>query len=296
MRSAYDWTTTTVEEHGEPDHGERLIVSSHGLTDPGRARSVNEDHFVISELTKCLRIRSTSVRQTEVRPGDGRAYLFVVADGMGGHQGGSKASALTVQWIEDFIVNNMSWPFPQRKWEEDQILDDFQRAFRRADDMLFEEADRHSELLGMGTTVTTVYCFGHNLYLGHVGDSRCYLLRGEELRRLTSDHTWVERMLQEGALRRDEIAQHPFRHVITNAVGGSEPGVQVDTQKLRLLAGDQILLCTDGLTEMVSDEHIQEILQSSSDVQAACESLVARANARGGRDNITCVLARFDSW
>jgi protein phosphatase len=157
------------------------------------------------------------------------------------------------------------------------------------------EAELHPELAGMGTTVTMAYNFGPRLFLIHVGDSRCYLLRNGHLYRLTHDHTVVEEMVRQGQLQPEEAAHHHLRHLITNAVGGPNPGVQVECHRIDLEPGDTILLCSDGLTAMVPDDRIAAVLQGDRDPRLACERLVAEANERGGTDNTTVIVARFEA-
>ncbi len=141
--------------------------------------------------------------------------------------------------------------------------------------------------------MTLAYALNSDLYVAHVGDSRCYLYCNGKLFRLTQDHTLVGEMVRQGTLSPAQAAKHHFRHVITNVVGGRELGITVETHKVRLGSGDLMLLCSDGLTEMVPEEQIAAILQDQPDLQCACERLIAAANDRGGKDNITVVAARF---
>jgi protein phosphatase len=148
----------------------------------------------------------------------------------------------------------------------------------------------------MGTTLTMAYATGGALYVAHVGDSRCYLWRDDRLTRLTRDHTLVETLVQEGAISREDAAHHNMRNVITNAVGGDTPGVTPEVHKHALTAGDAVLLCTDGLTEMLSDEEIAAVLRAHrTSPEDACHRLMDQANARGGSDNISVVVACFDA-
>jgi PPM family protein phosphatase len=147
----------------------------------------------------------------------------------------------------------------------------------------------------MGTTVTIAYSVGSRLFVVHVGDSRCYLLRGGKLHRLTHDHTVVAEMISRGVLKPEEAARHHLRHVITNVVGGNDQGVQVECHRVELEANDMLLVCSDGLTEMVPDERIVAVLQANRDPQKVCERLVAEANENGGKDNITVIAACFDA-
>jgi protein phosphatase len=172
---------------------------------------------------------------------------------------------------------------------------EFQAALQQADARLFEEAERHGELEGMGTTLTLAFAVDWKLFVAHAGDSRCYLFSDGELRQLTHDHTVVADLVRRGALSPQEATRHPFRRMVTNVLGGNEPGVRVELHRLGLEAGDVLLLCSDGLTEMVPDPEIAAVLADEPEPQQACERLVALANERGGRDNITVVVARFEA-
>jgi protein phosphatase len=271
-----------------------LRVTSFGRTDQGRVRPANEDQFLIAVLTRALQVQQTSLSQDGVQCSGPQGYLFVVADGMGGHAAGEQASALAVGAIEKFLLDAFNWCIQLRGKDEDGLLVEFQEALKQADARMFQETRRHPELRGMGTTLTLAYFLDDELFVAHAGDSRCYLLRNGLLYRLTHDHTLVAEMVQRGVLQPDEAARHTYRHVITNVVGGSDPGVKVELHKLPVDAGDRLLLCSDGLTEMVGDEEVLNILRAQADPAAACDHLVRRANEQGGKDNITVVVARFE--
>ncbi|MFL5338660.1 MAG: Stp1/IreP family PP2C-type Ser/Thr phosphatase [Gemmataceae bacterium] len=288
-------TLTDTTPPGEPSPSRPLAARSFGLTDPGRVRPSNEDQFLVAELAKAMRVQYASLPQPKTQYADERGYLFIVADGMGGHQAGEQASALAVQTVEAFTLNTLKWFFRLKGAEEQDILKEFHAALQQADATVCREAAQHPELAGMGTTVTIAYTFGSRLFLVHVGDSRCYLFRAGQLFRLTHDHTLVEEMLRRGLIQLEEAAHHRLRHVVTNAVGGPVPGVQVECHRIELEPGDTLLLCSDGLTGMVADDRIAAILQAESEPRSACERCVAEANDQGGRDNITVIVARFEA-
>ena len=271
-----------------------LRVRSYGLTDPGRKRSHNEDQFLVATLSKALQVQHTSLPQEEVHYSGPQGHLFLVADGVGGNAAGEKASALAVSVIENFVLDTLNWCLQLRSNAADALLAEFRHALEQADHQLIHEAHRRPELHGMGTTVTLAYCLGDQLFVAHVGDSRCYLLRRGLLYRLTHDHTLVAEMVRRGVIDAQEAAHCGYRHVITNVVGGSDPGVRVEVHKLPLESGDTLLLCSDGLTEMVSDQEVLSVLQAEADPAHACRRLVARANDEGGKDNVTVVVARFE--
>ena len=273
-----------------------LTVRSHGRTDPGRKRPNNEDQFVIASLSKALQVQDGSLQQPKVLLGDPIGSLFVVADGCGGQNAGEKASQLAVRTIEQFVVDTLNWCAQLRPGADgDGLLDEFRKALAQANEQLNREADRRPELHGMATTLTLAYVLQGDLFVAHVGDSRCYLLRHDMLYRLTRDHTMVAEMVRRGLLKPEDAAHHAYRHVVTNVVGGSDPGVQVEMHKLALEAGDSLLLCSDGLTEMVPDQEILNVLLTARpDPAAACDRLVALANEKGGKDNVTVIVAQFD--
>jgi len=270
-----------------------LTVHSFGLTDPGKVRATNEDQFLIAVLLKALQVQGTSLPHPKVQHSNDRSYLFVVADGMGGHAGGEQASALAIDSVETFMLETFKWFFQIKGKEEDRVLGEFHSALGRAHARVLAEAAEHPELRGMGTTLTLAYSLNDVLFVAHVGDSRCYLYRNRVLYRLTSDHTLVEAMVRRGALTAEEAATHGWRHVITNAVGLGTPAVKVEVHKVHLEAGDAVLLCSDGLSEMLPEEEIACVLQTEAEPERCCRQLVARANEAGGRDNITVVVAHF---
>jgi protein phosphatase len=269
-------------------------VQSFGLTDTGRVRSSNEDQFLIALLTKALQIRQTSLPRSRMQYSNERGYLFLVADGMGGHQAGEQASALAVDHIEGFVLNTLKWFLHLRGSEGQTVLSEFHAALQQADARICQEASQRPELWGMGTTLTMAYNLNRDLFIAHVGDSRCYLFRNGQLHQLTHDHTLVQEMVRRGVLPPEEGHRHHLRHVITNVLGSTEPGVMPEVHKVQLEAGDMMLLCSDGLTEMVPDTEIAFTLETQPDIRKACERLVAVANDKGGKDNVTAVLARYE--
>lgn len=269
-------------------------VRNFGLTATGRVRPDNEDRFVIVELSRTMCVQHTNVPQSKDQASSHRGHLLLVADGMGGAQAGEVASALSVLTVEGFLLNTLKRFFHMQVTEEQHVLKEFQAALRQADARIFEEAAQHPELIGMGTTLTMAFVVNRRLLVAHAGDSRCYLLSKGELHQLTQDHTMVAELVRQGVLAQESVARHPYRHVVTNILGGNEPGVLVEMHKLDLEPGDVVLLCTDGLTEMVPDTEIAAILRDEPEPRRACERLVAEANERGGKDNITVVVACFE--
>ena len=210
-----------------------------------------------------------------------QAPVFVVADGMGGAQAGEVASQM--------VVDAFSAGLPGDGTPEERLSVVVQRANRE----IHERSRSEAENAGMGTTVTAAYLDADAVVLAHVGDSRAYLLRDGELSRLTEDHSLVEELLRGGKLTEEEALEHPQRSVITRALG-IEPIVEIDTWTYPLRPGDVVLLCSDGLTSMISERQVQELLAEAEDLGSAGDRLIEAANAAGGRDNITVVLFRVE--
>ncbi|MDQ3675307.1 MAG: Stp1/IreP family PP2C-type Ser/Thr phosphatase [Actinomycetota bacterium] len=233
----------------------RAATDHYSHSDTGRQRRTNEDAYLA------------------------RAPVFVVADGMGGAQAGEVASQLAVETFEHGLGAASSAS------AEELLAARAQEANTRIHEMS-QEQPRHA---GMGTTLTAAHVGEHDVAIAHVGDSRAYRLRGGQFERLTEDHSLVEEMRRRGQLTAEEADEHPQRSVITRALG-PEPDVRVDTHSWRGEAGDIYLLCSDGLTSMVSEARVADIVRSSADLGAAGRTLIAAANDAGGRDNITVVL------
>jgi serine/threonine protein phosphatase PrpC len=210
-----------------------------------------------------------------------QAPVFVVADGMGGAQAGEVASQIAVEAFKQGL--------PDSGTAEQRLVSRVQEANRR----IFDVSRSERERAGMGTTLTAAYLDDSNVTIAHVGDSRAYLFRNGSLRRLTQDHSLVDELVRRGKLTEEQAAEHPQRSIITRALG-PEPQVEVDTWTYPVRAGDVLMLCSDGLTSMVSEERVREILTSSEDLKAAAQALIDEANAAGGRDNITVVLFRVE--
>lgn len=271
-----------------------FAVRSCGMTDRGRVRPSNEDHFVVVEMARTMHIHATSVPQAQAHVSQHRGHLFVVADGVGGHEAGEVASALSIMTVEGFLLNSLKRFFHLEAPEEHHVLREFRAALVQADARIIEEAAAHPEFMGMGTTLTMAFVVNWKLLIAHAGDCRCYLMSGGELHQLTQDHTKVAEMVKLGTVSPAEASRHPYRHVVTNVLGGSRPGVQVEMHHLDLEPADLILVCSDGLTEMLDDDRIAAVLREEQDPREACQRLINEANAAGGMDNITVVVARFE--
>src|SRR3984885_9660240 len=209
------------------------------------------------------------------------APVFVVADGMGGAQAGEVASRLAIEAFERGLPDNGS--------PEERLA----ALVHEANHQIYERSRADRQRAGMGTTLTAAYVDDAHVAIAHVGDSRAYLFRDGTLQRLTQDHSLVDELVRRGKLTEEQAAEHPQRSIITRALG-PEPDVEVDAWTYPVRAGDVVLLCSDGLTSMISEESVREILAAHSNLDAAADALINEANEAGGRDNITVVLFRLE--
>jgi len=254
-----------------------MKIKHKAISDVGKKRKGNEDSLYLNPEQR----------------------LFVVADGMGGHAAGEIASKVAVDAINEFVCltggdEEITWPFGL----DENISYDGNRlktAIRHANRKVLEATKEKTEYEGMATTVAAVLVDGDVANIGHVGDSRIYLLSEDEFTQLTSDHSWVNEQIQSGVISPDQARSHPLRNVVTRALGG-RADLAVDMQTRKMQEGDVLLICSDGLTTMVSDEDIERVLrEAEGDVEKGASDLVAAANERGGEDNITVVLLKFEA-
>ena len=252
----------------------RVQIKACGLSDVGLTRAHNEDYFEI----------------------DPRHKLYVVADGMGGHSHGEVAAQIAVNAIRDFVEKtadkDTTWPFgmDSRLSRHSNLL---KMAVRIAHENVLRAISRDGSLYGMGTTVVGLLLSGGVAAVAHVGDSRAYRLRDGKLEQLTQDHTWVNEQVVAGFLSKEQARSHPLKNVVTRALGG-ESDVLVDVREVQVQPGDLYLLCSDGLTGMLSDADINERLSSGRTLHEICRTLVNDSNARGGIDNVTVVLLSIE--
>jgi serine/threonine protein phosphatase PrpC len=239
------------------------------LTDVGCQRANNEDSYLYWEPDAEREMQS-------------KGRLAVIADGMGGYEGGQEASRLAVETVRE-VYDDVVRGDPHAALLE---------AFARAHERIQAYATKHPELHGMGTTCTALAIRGRQLYFAHVGDSRLYLVRGAHISRLTRDHSYVGRLVESGLVRAEDAEKHPQRHILTAALGaGLEVAVESPEQGMGLNDSDDLLLCTDGLWGVVSDQELEKSLKDSTPAES-CTALVKLALERGGPDNITVQVLR----
>jgi len=265
------------------------------ISHPGHVRENNEDSYLVMRFGRSLENLMTNLDENLFEASYFMSgYGMLVADGMGGMAGGEVASRLALTNLIELIVDTSDWTLAlQREDDVTKVLERMTERFLQIDQVLRKEADKDQTLRGMGTTLTVAGALGNDLIIGHVGDSRAYLLRGDDFKQLTTDHTLAQALIDAGVANRDDPASRSMRHVLTAAVGSLGREVDPQVQRFKLQAGDQLLLCTDGLTEMVDDAMIADVLTESKSAQTACQNLLDLALAGGGTDNVTVVLARF---
>lgn len=237
-------------------------MKSYSITDVGQKRTVNQDFVFTSET-----------------PVGNLPNLFVVADGMGGHKAGDFASSYAVEILLSTI----------REDENSNPVKVIRAAIENANTQLLREASDNEAMSGMGTTMVLVTIVGHYAYVANVGDSRLYLIDENKISQITKDHSLVEEMVRMGEISRDDARNHPDKNIITRALGAGRD-VDVDFFDIRLTPGDILLLCSDGLSNMVADEDIRQVIRTSETLEETGRRLVSMANDNGGRDNIAVVL------
>ncbi|MDX1582565.1 MAG: Stp1/IreP family PP2C-type Ser/Thr phosphatase [Thermoanaerobaculia bacterium] len=247
-----------------------MQIESFGITDVGRQRQHNEDAYLVDDDTS----------------------LYLVADGMGGHAAGEVASKIATEAILEFITHTIeddgTWP---HAYDENysRNTNRLLSALRIANTRVIDAMKKDARLRGMGTTVVACLIDGSNASIAHVGDSRGYLIRDDQMSRITSDHSWVFEQVQAGMLTEAEAEKHPLRNVITRALGGGS-NVVPDASEIELREGDRFLFCSDGLTGMVTEDNILRTVIECETLEDAGHRLIEQANEQGGQDNITVVL------
>jgi serine/threonine protein phosphatase PrpC len=258
----------------------RLLVGQR--SDPGQMRELDEDSLLALTLAPTYQARTGPVMG-----------LFAVADGMGGHEGGEVASKLALQILTERVLENVvSTVLAGELLLEDDIVVQLRQAALAANDAVYLARQKASN--DMGTTLTAAYIRDDRLFLAHVGDCRAYRWNAAGLEQLTTDHSVVASMIASGQAAPEEIYTHPHRSIIYRCIG-DKPTVEVDTDLLPLAPGDRLVLCCDGLWEMIRSEGIADVMMQEADPQAACDLMVKRANAAGGEDNISVIVVQVEA-
>ena len=266
-----------------------------GASHQGHVRENNEDSYLLIRFGRSLERLATNLDEQLLEANYSlQGYGMLVADGMGGMAAGEVASRMALSTLIELIVDTTDWTLAlKREKDVKTVFDRMTRRFFQIDKILKDEAARDETLAGMGTTLTVAGMLGTDLVLGHVGDSRAYLLRENTFKQLTTDHTLAQLLIDAGVASSGDPASRSMRHVLTAAIGSLDERIEPQVQRLRLMPNDQLLLCTDGLTEMVEDELIADVLRDAASAKSACQTLIDLALSAGGTDNITVALARF---
>ncbi len=267
-----------------------------GRSDRGKTRPRNEDHFLIGRVSREIRIDATNLPTAMIpSPEQDNGYVMVVADGMGGMGGGAEASQLALITGFRLVRQAEKWILSADPTEAHDLLQRFRAYFEQVDREIMNQSRSNGLLAGMGTTLTVAYSVGNGLYIVHAGDSRAYLHHAEsaELIQITRDHTVAQAMADAGQIPVNQVKTHQRRHVLTNCLGGTSAGVQADFHGLRLRDGDRLLLCSDGLSDLVDDSTIAECLGQAETAEHAANALITTALEAGGRDNVTAVVAFY---
>ena len=239
-------------------------------SDRGMIREINEDSYNI------------------IAGYPGVPVSFIIADGMGGHNSGEIASKAAVDFVSNYILQ-----FPGTLSNEENIADSLAETMSKANARVYALSKEEKANSGMGTTLIVAIICNKKLFVGHIGDSRVYLIRNGKIKRITSDHSYIEELVRSGSLTRKEAEKHPKKNLITRALGCSDE-IEIDTYTCEIKTNDIFMLCTDGLTNMLGEEEIMQVLEKTDDPGAACDELVAGANRNGGEDNITVIAFRND--
>lgn len=269
--------------------------NSCGATDRGQVRESNQDQFLIAQLNKSMRVNATSLDLEQRLFGNVQSELLLVADGMGGHAAGEKASRLAIHYLVRRLLNSIHWFYQNEDDEKRErvFIDDLQHLLKDAHQRILRESAQHLDERGMGTTLTMAHVAWPYMYVVHAGDSRCYLVRDGEAEQLTTDHTLARQMVEAGGLSPEDEASSQWSNVLWNVLGGNADGDLIaEVRRADLRPGDIIVLCSDGLYRYVEKESIAEIVSQADSPEAACATLIDLANQRGGEDNITVIVSR----
>ena len=259
----------------------------------GKVRTNNEDHYAVVRRRRSRTVLSTNLPRADLPDVDEDAYAMVVADGIGGAAFGDLASRLALRTAGELGIREIKWPLKMNEDEVRETLEKLETYVELLHDELTKHAEADPHLEGMGTTLTAAYTSGTEAFLAHVGDSRAYLFRQGKIRRLTRDHTLAQEMIDSG--KRDFSASQMrwMNRILTNCLSTKNEPLHADVRHLTLQDEDRLLLCTDGLSDLVKDAELASVLQGDLDSQRACEALLDLALERGGKDNVTIIVARY---
>lgn len=272
----------------------RVSVDMAAVSDRGLVRENNEDHYLLMRFRRSMEVLFTNLQGDE---GAGRAdevgYGFVVADGLGGPKAGEVASQMAIRALVSLALNEPDWVFGISPGDTVRRMRRMEKRWASVQKAIRARGEREPALRQMGTTMIAAVSLGPFLVIGHIGDSRAYIFHGGQLHQLTRDHTLVQLLVDMGELNPQEAARDPQRHLLIRSFSAAENTCQGDFQQATLADGDQLLLSTDGLTDMVDNETIGSVLSRAESANEACQVLLAAALKNGGKDNVTIAVARY---
>ena len=247
-------------------------MKAHGATDIGLVRKINEDAFYFQENHK-----------------ENEPFICIIADGMGGHNAGEIASKMAVSLMLDFFKKNISC----QSYDAKSFALLLKEAFLYVNKIIYLDSIKNKEYFGMGTTLIVAFVSGSNIVVGHVGDSRVYFIGNRNIKKVTTDHSYVAELIKNGTIKPEEANKHPQKNLITRAIGTGIT-VDVDINIFNLDSEDYVILCTDGLSNMLEDNEIMETVYLEKELKEKCNELIRLANERGGHDNITAIIIEVD--
>ena len=276
------------------DFDPQSTTCSSGATHLGQVREMNQDQFLIAQLNKSMQIMATSMPLEERLYGCVQGEILLVADGMGGHAAGEKASHLAIEHFVRRLLSSVHWHFHDDADHETEFVQDLQMIVRDAHARIVAEGELHMDQRGMGTTLTTAYIVWPRLYVVHAGDSRCYLIRGNEAKQITTDHTLAHQMVEAGGLKPEEEAGSKWSNVLWNVLGGRTNGSEIvaEVRRVDLEPGDRIVLCSDGLHRYIDANQLAKVIADNEQPMQACQRLIELANEAGGEDNVTVIVSQ----
>jgi serine/threonine protein phosphatase PrpC len=271
-----------------------IVIDAAGRTDIGKVRTVNEDQFLIAALHKVIDIHGTSLPEryrTQIHSG-ARAVLLLVADGVGGTPAGERASSITLDAIMNYVTHSMRCFYALDQQAAPDLLHELAGSVLQSHEAVLAQAVESPEDAGMATTLTMAHVLWPRAYVVHIGDSRCYQLRGDQLELVTRDQTLSQVLVESGEISEEQAQRSPFANVLVQAIGGPQV-VEPAISQVNLEPGDTLLLCTDGLTKHVTRAEMATLLAGAASAADAARALIDAALAGGGSDNVTVVVARL---
>jgi serine/threonine protein phosphatase PrpC len=293
-------TTLSVNQRGDAAETKRRSSSggnaiAFGMTDVGCRRESNQDQFLIAQLNKSMLVSSTSLPvETQSRLfSDAQGQLMMVADGMGGHAAGERASSLAVDHLVSRLLNSMHWFMDIDQDNDQKFVEDLKELLQDAHLRILQDSSENIDHRGMGTTLTMAHVVWPRLYVVHAGDTRCYLIRNGTAEQLTNDHTMARRLVETGGMKPEDEATSRWSHVLWNVLGGRGEGQLIaEVRRVNLIEGDCLVMCSDGLHRYVDGSGLVEVVSRFDSAETICNELVRLAIDGGGEDNITVIVAK----